>query len=100
MYPVKIVNVDSSQEDITWGTCDFCMHTGEMTVFYFTFEVNGLTVKIENGELSGDDYITYFEFNNALNFINAFNEKEFMVESINEITESWMYSVRSELSGL
>ena len=100
MYPVKIVNVDSSQEDITWGTCDFCMSTGEMTVFYFTFEVNGQTVKIENGELSWDDYITYFEFNNVLNFINAFNEKEFMVESINEITPSWMCSVKSELSGL
>lgn len=94
MKQVILTDIDSETEySVKFGTCDLCMSSGTLTKHFFVFQVGEDTKRIENGFWDWGSYINYVHFDNAVNFINAFNKANIRVNSIKDLDTYWLQEV-------
>ena len=62
----KLIDIISSTEKVEFGTCDLCMHVGDLTTESYVFEdEKGEKITIEGGAWNWGDYMrfTYVDVN-------------------------------------
>lgn len=53
---IKLIDVESEPQEVTFGTCELCMSTGFANEPIFTFLINGIEVEVNGYEWSWGDY--------------------------------------------
>ena len=75
---IKLVDLRSETTfDVTFGTCELCMHTGTLNEEWFVFEDDkGNTCEIATGGWDWGDYYCYYEVENLADFCQFILDKK------------------------
>lgn len=77
---VKLVNLRKlTEENVTFGTCDCCMSTGNLDKEWFVFEdEKGEILEIETGDWEYGDYDVKYEIANIVDFCQFILDKNIL----------------------